>query len=117
MPNKTRDPQESVGNTTSIDSGIYIPTGYGKGCPPKIFTHPNYVQNSINNDKSESDAELLASKPTSDWDEDLIDLTQADNTASKQDNNPLLTDWSDKKNTGDTAEAQPQATPRQPPPG
>ena len=28
---KTRDPQNSVGNTTSTDSGMYIPTRYGKG--------------------------------------------------------------------------------------
>ena len=69
-----------------------------KGYPPKIFTNPNYLQNSINsNDTSDSEAEVLArnSKPASDWDEDLIDFTQVDDDASKQDKNPLPSDWSD----------------------
>ena len=82
---RVRDAQESVGNTTSTDSGMYVPTGYGKGYPLKIFTNPN--------DTSDGDAEFLAShsKPASDWDEDLIDLTQVDD-ASKQDtkiHNPM----------------------------
>ena len=88
---------------------MYIPTRYGKGCPPRIFTNPN--------DSSDSDAEVIASKQPLDWDEDLIDLTQADNTTSKQIKNPLPSDWSDKENQcpGSKAEAQLQATPRQPP--
>ena len=98
---------------------MYIPTGDRKGYPPKTFTNPNYLQNGINSDtNSDSDAEPLASgpKPTSDWDEDLIDLTKVDN-ASNQNKNPLPLDWSDDENLGGTAKAQPQATPRQPPPG
>ena len=117
---RVTDAQESVGNTTSTDLGMYIPTGYGKGYPPKIFTNPNYLQNSINNnDTSDSEAELLArnSKPAADWDEDLIDLTQVDDAASKEDKNPQPYDWSDEVNTGGIAKAQLQATPRQPPPG
>ena len=88
----------------------YIPTGYGKGYPPKIFTNPN--------DTSDSDVEFLAShfKPASDWDEDPIDLTQMDD-ASKQDKNPQPYDRSDDENTNGIAKAQLQATPRQPPPG
>ena len=62
---------------------------------------------------------VVASKQPSDWDEDLIDLTQADNTASNQNKNQLPSDWSDEENqfTSGKAEAQLQATPRQPPPG
>ena len=99
-----------MGNTTSTDLGMYIPTGYRKGYPPNIFTNPN--------DTSDSDAEFLAlhSKPASEWDEDLIDLTQVDD-ASKQDKNPQPYDRSDDENTGGIAEAQLQATPRQQPPG
>ena len=40
---RVRDAQESVANTTSRDLGMYIPTGYRKGYPPKIFTNPNYL--------------------------------------------------------------------------
>ena len=42
-----------------------------------------------------------------------------DENASKQDKNPLPLDRSDdeNENTGGIAKAQPQATPRQPPPG
>ena len=42
-----------------------------------------------------------------------------DENGSKQDKNPLPSDWSDEENEniGSTAEAQLQATPRQPPPG
>ena len=76
------------------------------------------MQNSINNDISDSETDLLAtnSKPASDWDEDLIDLTQVDD-ASKQDKNPQPYDWSYEENTSGIAKAQHQATPRQPPPG
>ena len=111
MPNKERDPQDSVGNTTLTDSGMYIPTSYGRGYPPRIFTNPNNL--------SDSDAEVVTSKQPLDSDEDLIDLTQADNTASKQNKNQLPSDWSDEENqcTSGKAEAQLQATPRQPPPG
>ena len=107
---RARDVQESVGNTTSMDSGMYIPTRYRKGCPPKIFTNPN--------DTSDSDVEFLAShsKPASDWDDNLIDLTQVDD-ASKQDKNPQPYDRSDDGNTGGIAKAQLQATPKQQPPG
>ena len=93
-----------------MDLGMYNPTGYRKGYPPKIFTNPN--------DTSDSDVEFLAShsKPASDWDEDLIDLTQVDD-ASKQDKNPQPYDRSDEENTGSIPKAQLQATPRQPPPG
>ena len=93
---RLRDTQESVGNTTSRDWDMYFPTRYRKGYPPKIFTNPNYLQNSSNNDTSDSEAELLAtnSKPASDLDEDLIDLTQVDDV-SKQDKNPRPYDQSD----------------------
>ena len=96
---------------TSIDSGMYIPTGHSRGYPPRIFTNPN--------DSGDSDAKVIASKQPSDCNEDLIDLTQADNTASNQNKNPLPLDWSDEENrcTSGKAEAQLQATPRQPPPG
>ena len=105
---KTSDPQDSAGNMTSTDSGTYIPTGHGRGYPPRIFTNP-----------SDSYAEVVASKQPLDWDEDLIDLTQADNTASNQNKNPLPSDWSDEENqcTSGKAEAQLQATPWQQPPG
>ena len=95
-----------------MDLGMYIPARYGKGYPPNIFTNLNYLQNSINNDTSDSKAELLAtnSKPASDWDEDLIDLTQVDD-ACKQDKNPQPYDQSDEKNTASIAKAQWQATP------
>ena len=108
---KTTDTQDSVGNTTSTDTGTYIPTSYGRGYPPRIFTNPN--------DSSDSDAKVVASKQPSDWDEDLIDLTQADNTASKKNKNQFPLDWIDEENqcTSGKAEAQPQTTPRQPPPG
>ena len=66
-----------------------IPTGHGRGYPPRIFTNPN--------DSGDSDAEVVASKQPLDWDEDLIDLTQAENTASNQNKNPLPSDWSDKE--------------------
>ena len=54
------------------------------------------MQNSINNDTSDSEAELLTtnSNPASYLDEDLIDLTQVDD-ASKQDKNPQTYDQSD----------------------
>ena len=96
---------------------MYIPTGNGRGYPPKIFTNPNYIQNSVN--LSDSDAEIVASKPASDWDEDRTDLTQVDENNSKQDKNPLPSDWIDEENenTGGIVEAQPQAIPRQPPQG
>ena len=117
MPHQVRakDPHDSVCNTTSTDSGTYIPTGYGKGYPPKIFTNPNYLQDGSNtNSDSEVEPLALASKPPSDWDEDLIDLIQNDN-ASHQNTNPY--DVSDEENLGGIAKAQPQATPRQPSPG
>ena len=83
---------------------MYIPTRYGKGYPPKIFTSPNFLQNSINNDTIDSEAELLAtnSKPSSDWDEDPIDLFQLDDN-SKQDKNPQPYDWSDDEYTSGIA--------------
>ena len=107
---KTRDPQDSAGNTTSTYSGMYISTGHGRGYSPRIFTNPK--------DSGDSNAEVITSKQPSDWDEDLIDLIQAD-TASNQNKNPLLSDLSDEENqcTSGKAEAQPQATPRQPSPG
>ena len=108
---KTIDPQDSAGNTTSTYSGMYIPTGHSRGYSPRIFTNPN--------DSGDSDAEVMALKHPLDWDEDLIDLTQADNTTTKQNKNPLPSDWSDEENqcTGGKAEAQMEATPRQSPPG
>ena len=89
-----------------MDSGMYIPTSNGRGYPPRIFTNPNYVQNGIN-DSSDSDAEVITSKPASDWDEDLTDLTQVDDDVSKQDKNPLPPNWSDEENqcTGGKGEA------------
>ena len=38
---------EGKSNTTSIDSGTYIPSGKGIGYPSKIFTNPRYLQNGI----------------------------------------------------------------------
>ena len=82
-----------------------------KGYAPKIFTNPNG-----SNSNSDSEVEPLGSgsKPPSDWDDDLIDLTQIDN-ASHQNTNPG--DGSDEDNLGSIANAQLQTTPRQPPPG
>ena len=112
----------SAGNTTSMDSGTYIPTGYGKGYPPKIFTNPNYLQNGIENyTSSDSEAETLVtgSKPPSHWDEDLIDLTQTENASNKNNKSkdPLPSDCSDGENLACKAKTQLQVTCRQPPPG
>ena len=57
---RAKDPHDSVDNTTSTDSGLYIPTGYGKGYPPKVFTNPNYLQND-SNANSDTEVEPLAS--------------------------------------------------------
>ena len=100
----------------------YIPTGYGKGYPPKIFTNPNYLQNGVeNNTSGNSEVEPLAtgSKPPSDWDEDLIDLTQTENASNKNNKSkdPLPSDCSDEEHLACQAKAQPQVTCMQPPPG
>ena len=52
---ETRDPQVSVGNTALRDSGMYIPTNYGRGFPPRIFTNPN--------NSSDSDAKVSSKQP------------------------------------------------------
>ena len=77
----------SAGNTTSTDSGTYTPSSKGIGYPPKIFINPRYLQNGIeSNTDNESEAEPLVpdSKPPSDRDEDLIDITQTENALNKK---------------------------------
>ena len=94
------------------------PLVMGRGIPLKYLQIPIICRTVSKNDSnSDSEAKPLVSgsKPPSDWDEDLIDLTQTENASNK--NNPLPSDWSDEENLCCKAKAQLQVTPRQPPPG
>ena len=99
-----------MGNTTSTDSGTYIPNGYGKGYPPKMFTDPKYAaaQTDTDNDSETNPLHIqflgdycqtciskwsrCTCKPPSDWDADPIDITQPDSPANndKGDRHPYL---------------------------
>ena len=81
-------------DSSSTDSGTSIPTGYGKGYPPQIFTDPKNldVQKDSNRNSDQPDipnidkyCHTCISKwsrcictPPSDWDMDFIDITQPD---------------------------------------
>ena len=115
---RAKEPQNSVGNTTSTDSSKYIPNSYRKGYPPKIFTDPKYsvAQTDTDND-SETDHPHIpflgdycwtciskwcrcTCKPPSDWGADLIDITQPYSHANNNKGNghPPPSDWSNQEN-------------------
>ena len=114
---RVKDAQESMHSTTSTHLGTYISTRYGKGYPPRIFTNPNYLQNSINNDTSDSEAELWQQIQNQLQTGMKILLTLPKQMMLQSKIKSTTCDWSDEENTGGIAKAHLQATPRQPPPG
>ena len=46
-----------ISNSTSTDSGTYIPTGKGMGYPPKIFTYPK-VAETVTHSNTGNDSEV-----------------------------------------------------------
>ena len=117
---REREPQNPVGNTTSTDSGMYIPNSYRKGYSSKIFTDPKYsVAQTDTDNYSETDQPNIpflgdycqtciskqsrcTCKPPSEWDADLIDITQPNSPATNDKGNghPPPSDWSNQENFG-----------------
>ena len=48
--NSNDECKNPISNSTSTDSGTYIPTGKGVGYPPKIFTNPKVAENVTHSD-------------------------------------------------------------------
>ena len=117
---KAREPHNSVGNSTSTDAGTYIPNRLGKGYPPKVFTDPKYsaAQTDTDNDSETDQLHIpflgdycqtciskqsrCTCKPPSDWDADLIDITQPDSPTNddKGDGHPHLQTGATRKTFG-----------------
>ena len=119
---KHRTPHQTVAKTyesnlpnfTDSDSSTQIITGEGIGYPPQVYTDPRADQPPTDSDIEEqqipfkdycrtciSQRPRRVCQPTSDWDEDHIDLTQTDNPANDKDNKdicPKPYDWSDQEN-------------------
>ena len=115
---KAREPHNSVGNTT--DSGTYVPNGYGKGYLPKLFTDTKYsaAQTDTDNDSETDQLHIpflgdycqtciskwsrCICKPPSDWDADLIGITQPDSPVNndKGDGHPQEDFWNGKTRPG-----------------
>ena len=106
--NSNNECKNPISNSTCTNSGTYIPTGKGMGYPPKSFTNPK-VSETITHSDTGNDSEVeipphipfigdycktciskwprCICKPSSDWEENPIDITQTNNPSNKENNN------------------------------
>ena len=115
LDNPNDECKNPISNSTSTDSGTYIPTGKGIGILLKFLLTINIAETMTHSDtRNDSETEppqipfigdycktciskwpKCICKSGSDWDENPIDITQTDNPSNKENNNdkhPLPSD-------------------------